>query len=414
MNRRVVITGAGVVSALGTGVETFWNSIKEGKSGVGLVQGFDVSQLNSKVGAEIADFEVSKYIDRKEAKRMDKYAQYAMAASQLAVEDSKIDIDKLDKDRFGVVIGSGIGGLGTFHAQTDILREKGPTRVSPFFIPMLIANMAAGLVAIKYGARGYSDCNVTACASGTNSIGNAFKAIQRSDADVMIVGGAEAPLVQVAFAGFCSMKAMSQNPDPKTASRPFDANRDGFVMGEGAGVVILEELSHAKARNANIIAELVGFGSTNDAYHMTAPSPDGIGQSQCMKKAINDAGINPNQVGYINAHGTSTPHNDRNETKSIKEVFGQHAYDDLKVSSTKSMTGHLLGASGGIEAIITALALKEGYIPPTINLETPDEDCDLDYVPNKGIHKDIKYALSNSFGFGGINAAILLKKYEDD
>lgn len=410
MKKRVVITGMGVVSSLGIGVDNFWNSIKEGKNGISSVTKLDVSDMNCKVAAEIKEFDPTQFIDKKEAKRMDKYSQYAVSAAKMAIDNSGIDLDKVNKYRFGVVVGSGIGGIETFEDQHNVYLEKGPGRVSPFFIPMLISNMAAGLIAIQFGAKGFNECVVTACATSTNAVGDAFKVIQRGDADIMITGGSEACITPMAFAGFCSMKAMSTTEDPNLASRPFDAERNGFVMGEGAGILILEELEHAISRGANIIAEVVGYGCTNDAHHITAPAPEGEGGARCMKMAINDAGIRPDEVGYVNAHGTSTEYNDKFETAAIKSVFGEHA-KRLAVSSTKSMTGHLLGAAGAVEAIITALSIKEGFLPATINYKTPDPECDLDYVPNKGRKADIKYALSNSLGFGGHNATIALKKY---
>ncbi|GAE89219.1 beta-ketoacyl-ACP synthase II [Acetivibrio straminisolvens] len=410
MKRRVVVTGLGVVSALGTDINEFWNAIKEGKSGITAVTKFDVSNMPTKVAAEIKDFDPTKFIDKKEAKRMDPYCQYALAASKMAVEMSGLDIEKVDKNRFGVVVGSGIGGIGTFEEQYKVYMEKGPGRVSPFFIPMMISNMAAGQIAIQFGARGFNECVVTACATSTNAIGDAFKVIQRGDADIIITGGSEASITPLSFAGFCSMKAMTTTEDPALACRPFDAERNGFVMGEGAGILVLEELEHALKRGANILAEIVGYGVTNDAYHITAPAPEGEGGARCMKMAIDDAGIKPEDVNYINAHGTSTEYNDKFETAAIKAVFGDHA-KKLAVSSTKSMTGHLLGAAGAVEAIITVLALKDGFLPPTINYKTPDPECDLDYVPNKGRSSDITYALSNSLGFGGHNATIALKKF---
>ena len=411
MKKRVVITGMGVVSALGIGTDNFWNSIKEGKNGISSVTKIDVSNMNCKVAAEIKEFDSSQFIDKKEARRMDKYSQYAISASKMAVESSEIDLEKIDKYRFGVVVGSGIGGIETFEDQHNVYLEKGPGRVSPFFIPMLISNMAAGLIAIQFGAKGFNECVVTACATSTNAIGDAFKVIQRGDADIMITGGAESCITPMAFSGFCSMKAMSTNEDPSSASRPFDAERNGFVMGEGAGILILEELEHAQARGANIIAEVVGYGCTNDAHHMTAPAPEGEGGARCMKMAVNDAGIRPDEIGYINAHGTSTEYNDKFETAAIKTVFGEYA-KKIPISSTKSMTGHLLGAAGAVEAIITALSIKDGYLPATINYKTPDPECDLDYIPNTGRKADINYALSNSLGFGGHNATIVLKKYQ--
>lgn len=411
MNRRVVITGMGVVTSVGIGLDNFWQGIKSGKNGISMIERVDVSEMPTKVGAEIKDFDPNNFMDRKEVKRTDRFSQFALAATKMAIEDSKIDLDKIEKERMGVIIGTGIGGIETTLAQYDVFLEKGPSRVSPFLVPMMIPNMASGLVAIKYGAKGFNECTVTACATSTNSIGDAFKAIQRDDADIMITGGSEAPITGLTLAGFCASKAMTTNHDPATASRPFDVERDGFVLGEGAGVLILEELEHALNRGADIIAEIVGYGCTNDAYHITSPSEGGEGAARCMARAIKDAGITPKEVGYINAHGTSTNAGDKCETSAIKTVFGEHAYK-LLVSSTKSMTGHLLGATGAIEAIITAEALKEGFAPPTINLNTPDSECDLNYVANKGVSADLKYALSNSFGFGGHNATLVLKSYK--
>lgn len=411
MSRRVVITGAGVVSSLGMGAEQFWGAVKEGKNGISEVTRIDVSNLSTKVAAEIKDFDASQYIDKKEARRMDRYNQFAMVAAKLAVENSKLDLESLDLDKCGVIVGSGVGGLETLEEQHDVMRNKGVGRVSPFFIPMMISNMAAGRIAIEYGFKGFNECVVTACATGNNAIGDAFKVIQRGDADVMITGGAEACITIMSFAGFCSMGAMTKNPDPNTACRPFDKDRDGFIPGEGAAILVIEELEHAIKRGANIVAEVVGYGCTCDAYHITAPHPEGDGGVRSMNMAINDAGIKPEQVGYINAHGTSTPLNDPTEVNIVKRVFGDHA-KDLAMSSTKSMTGHLLGAAGAIEAIATAMALKEGFLPPTINVQNQDPECDIDCVPNVGRKADIKYALSNSLGFGGHNATLCLKKYE--
>lgn len=410
MQKRVVITGMGVVSSLGIGVDPFWNAIKEGKNGISLVERIDVSNMPTKVAAEVKNFEPGEFIDKKEAKRMDRSTQFAMAAAKMAVENSGLNLENVDRNRMGVIVGSGIGGMETFEVQHKVLLEKGPGRISPFFIPMMIANMASGRIAIQYGAKGFNSCAVTACATGTNSIGDAFKVIERGDADIMLCGGTEATITSMAFAGFCSMGAMSETSDPETASRPFDAERNGFVMGEGAGVLVIEELEHAVNRGADIIAEIVGYGCTNDAYHITAPAPEGEGGARCMKMAIDDADIKPKDIGYINAHGTSTSYNDKFETAAIKTVFGEHA-KSIAVSSTKSMTGHLLGAAGAIEAIISALALKEGFLPPTINYKTPDPECDLDYVPNVGRKAEVQYALSNSLGFGGHNAALVFKKY---
>lgn len=411
MNRRVVITGMGAVTALGVGADKLWDSIRSGKSGVSLIERVDVSDMPTKVASEVKDFDPSDFIDKKEIKRMDRFSQFAVVASQLAMDQSQLNLDKVNKERIGVIIGSGIGGIETLESQYEQLSEKGPRRVSPFLVPMMIGNMASGLVAIRFGVKGFNECTITACATSTNSIGDAFKVIQRNDADIMIAGGAEACVTRLTLAGFCASKAMTTNPDPKTASRPFDVDRDGFVLGEGSGVLILEELEHALSRGAEIIAEIVGYGCTNDAYHITLPAEGGEGAARCMKLAIEDAKINPSEVGYINAHGTSTKANDKNETAAIKSVFGKHAYE-LPISSTKSMTGHLLGASGAIEAIITASALRDRFIPPTINYKNKDAECDLNYVPNEGINSEFTYALSNSFGFGGHNATLVLKAYK--
>lgn len=409
MSKRVVITGAGVISALGFGLDQFWANIKEGKNGISTVTRFDITDFPTKVAAEIKDFEPTNYIDKKEARRMDRFTQYALAAAKLAIEMSAIDFKKMDSFRAGVIVGSGVGGIETLENQHDTLVSKGPGRVSPFFIPMMIANMASGRIAIEYGLNGFNESVITACATSNNAIGDAFKVIQRGDADVMITGGAEASLTPLSFAGFCSAGAMSTNPDPNTACRPFDLERDGFVMGEGSGVLVLEELEHALERGANILAEVVGYGCTCDAHHITAPHPDGLGGINCMKMALRDAKIDPSSVGYINTHGTATPIGDPIEATVVKAVFGEHA-NKLVISSTKSMTGHLLGAAGAVEAIITSMALKEGFVPPTINYKTPDPQCDLDCVPNVGRKLDIEYAVSNALGFGGHNAAIVLKK----
>lgn len=407
--RRVVVTGIGAVTPLGNDIETTWSSIKEGKSGVGMLTRLDANQFAAKVAAEVKDFDIEKYIERKEARKMDRFTHYALAASIMAVEDANLTITEEIGLRTGVWIGSGIGGMETYENQFRTFLEKGARRVSPFFVPMMIPDMAAGQVSIHFGAKAINSCSVTACASGTNSIGDAFKVIERGDADVMITGGAESPITHMSVAGFCSSTALSLNTDPQTASRPFDANRDGFVIGEGAGIIILEEYEHAVARGAKIYAEIIGYGSTGDAHHITAPAPGGEGAARAMQQALEDADVQPEQVGYINAHGTSTPYNDQFETMAVKSVFAEHAYN-LAMSSTKSMTGHLLGAAGGVEAIFTVLALKEGILPPTINLETPDPECDLDYVPNVARSANLEYAMSNSLGFGGHNASILFKK----
>lgn len=411
--RRVVVTGVGAVTPLGNNVETTWQNILAGVSGVGPLTRVNADEYPAKVAAELKDFNVEEFIEKKDARKMDRFTHYAIAASLMAAKDSGLVINDENAHRVGVWVGSGIGGMETFENQFETFLNRGYRRVSPFFVPMMIPDMATGQVSITLGAKGFNSCTVTACATGTNSIGDAFKVIQRGDADAMITGGAEAPITKMSVAGFCANTALSTNPEPQTASRPFDKNRDGFVIGEGAGIVILEELQHALARGAKIYAEIVGYGATGDAYHITAPAPAGEGGARAMKMAIADGGLQPDDIEYINAHGTSTDYNDKYETMAIKEVFGEHAYK-LAISSTKSMTGHLLGAAGGIEAIFTVLALKEGILPPTINYETPDPDCDLDYVPNEARKKNIKAAISNSLGFGGHNATIAFKKYENE
>lgn len=410
--KRVVITGLGCVSPVGTGKEKFWNNIKDGVCGIGKVTNFDASEYQTQIAGEVKDFNAEDFIGKKELKRMDRFTHFAVAASKMAVEDSGLDTDSVDKNRMGVIIGTGIGGVETIEKQHKILLEKGNRRVSPFFVPMMIGNMAAGQVSIEFGAKGPNTNVCTACASGTHSIGDAFKIIQRGDADIMISGGSEAAVTGLAFSGFCNMKAMStRNDDPEHASRPFDKDRDGFVMGEGCGILVLEELEHAKARGAKIYGEMVGYGLTADAYHMTTPAENGEGAARSMQMAIDDAGISPSEIDYINAHGTSTYYNDLYETMAIKSVFGEDAYK-LSVSSTKSMTGHLLGASGAIEAVICALSVSEDFVPPTINLCEAGEGLDLDYTPNVGKEKKINYALSNSLGFGGHNATIVIKKFD--
>ncbi|TDU15303.1 beta-ketoacyl-ACP synthase II [Bacillus subtilis] len=409
--KRVVVTGLGALSPLGNDVDTSWNNAINGVSGIGPITRVDAEEYPAKVAAELKDFNVEDYMDKKEARKMDRFTQYAVVAAKMAVEDADLNITDEIAPRVGVWVGSGIGGLETLESQFEIFLTKGPRRVSPFFVPMMIPDMATGQISIALGAKGVNSCTVTACATGTNSIGDAFKVIQRGDADVMVTGGTEAPLTRMSFAGFSANKALSTNPDPKTASRPFDKNRDGFVMGEGAGIIVLEELEHALARGAKIYGEIVGYGSTGDAYHITAPAQDGEGGARAMQEAIKDAGIAPEEIDYINAHGTSTYYNDKYETMAIKTVFGEHAHK-LAVSSTKSMTGHLLGAAGGIEAIFSILAIKEGVIPPTINIQTPDEDCDLDYVPDEARRQELNYVLSNSLGFGGHNATLIFKKYQ--
>jgi 3-oxoacyl-[acyl-carrier-protein] synthase II len=409
--RRVVVTGLGAVTPLGNDVQTTWNNIINGVSGIGPLTRVNPDDFPAKVAAEVKDFNPEDFMDRKEARKMDRFTQYALASAFMAVKDANLTINDENAHRVGVWIGSGIGGMETFEQQFEIFLNRGYRRVSPFFVPMMIPDMAAGQVSIALGAKGINSCTVTACATGTNSIGDAFKVIQRGDADVMITGGTEAPITKMSIAGFCANTALSTNPDPNTASRPFDKNRDGFVMGEGAGILVIEELEHALKRGAKIYAEIVGYGSTGDAYHITAPAPGGEGGARAMKLALEDGGLKPEDIDYINAHGTSTEYNDKFETMAIKEVFKDHAYQ-LAVSSTKSMTGHLLGAAGGIEAIFTVLAIKEGILPPTMNYETPDPDCDLDYVPNKARKREIKAALSNSLGFGGHNATLAFKKFE--
>lgn len=409
--RRVVVTGVGAITPLGNDVETTWNNIVSGVSGIGPLTRVNADDFPAKVAAEVKDFDPTAYLDKKDARKMDRFAQFAVAASIMAVKDADLDINEENSERIGVWIGSGIGGMETFETQHNNFLQKGYRRVSPFFVPMLIPDMAAGQVSITLGARGVNSCTVTACATGTNSIGDAFKVIQRGDAIAMITGGAEAPITNMSVAGFCANTALSTNPDPKTACRPFDADRDGFILGEGAGIIVLEELEHALARGAHIYAEIVGYGSTGDAYHITAPAPGGEGGARAMKMAINDGGLKPEEIDYINAHGTSTGYNDKFETAAIKSVFEDHA-TKLAISSTKSMTGHLLGAAGGVEAIISVLSIKEGIIPPTINYHTPDPECDLDYVPNEARKQDINVALSNSLGFGGHNATIVFKKFE--
>lgn len=412
MKKRVVITGLGAVTPVGIGIDAFWQSLINGKSGIDRITRFDPSDYSTQIAGEVKDFDPSQFIDKKEAKRMDRCTQFAIAAAKMAFQDAGIDFDKEDRSRMGTLIGTGIGGMDTLHDQYKTLFDKGPGRISPFFVPMMIANMPAGQTSITFGLQGPCSCVVTACATGTNAIGDAFKIIQRGDADVMVAGGTEAAISPSAVAGFCAMKAMStRNDEPQKASRPFDKDRDGFVMGEGAGIIIMETLEHALARGARIYAEIVGYGTNADAYHITAPAPEGAQAAKCMAMALKDAGMEPSEVDYINAHGTSTPLNDKNETMAIKVLFGDHA-KKLKVSSTKSMTGHLLGAAGGIETIASVLTINKGVIPPTINMENQDEELDLDYVPNKAQEQTVNAALSNSFGFGGHNATILVKKYQ--
>ena len=409
MGRRVVVTGMGAITPNGNNVRDFWKSIKAGENGIGPLTKFDNSRIDVRVAAEVRGFDPESYIDKKELKRMDLYCQYAVVASLMAVEDATLDTSAIDRNRFGVIIGAGIGGISTFEKQYDNLKEKGPSRVSPLFIPMMIPNMASGMVSIATGAKGICECVVTACSSGNNAIGNAYKSILNNEMDVMICGGTEAAITELALAGFSNMKAVTTSEDPNRASIPFDKERDGFVMGEGAGIMVIEDYDHAVARGANIIAEIKGFASTSDAFHMTAPAENGEGGARSMQGALDDAGLMPEDIDYINAHGTSTPLNDKNETAAIKTVFGDHAYK-VAVSSTKSMTGHLLGAAGGIEGIICCMAIQEQFIPATINYRVPDEECDLDYTPGVGRQRKVDYALSNSLGFGGHNSTIIFGK----
>ena len=411
--RRVVITGIGLISPLGIGTEKNWQAISQGKSGIGLISHFDASQYTSKIAGQVWDFDALDFFEKKEMRKMDRFIQYGVAAAQLAVQDSGIDIARLEGDRCGVYVGSGIGGIGSIEETHKTLLEKGPGRVSPFFLVQTIINEAAGQISIKFKARGPNSATATACSTGTHAIGDSYRIIARGDADIMLAGGAEAPVTPLGVAGFCAMRALSvRNDEPERASRPFDAERDGFVVGEGAGVLVLEELGLALKRDARIYAEIVGYGMSGDAYHVTAPSLDGEGATRSMERALEDACIDPGEVNYINAHGTSTFYNDKIETLAVKRVFGDRAYK-LSISSTKSMTGHLLGAAGGVETGYVALCLKNQIIPPTINYEHPDPECDLDYVPNKSRPAEINYALSNSFGFGGTNGTLLLKKFEE-
>ena len=409
--QRVVITGIGTVTSYGDGVETFWDNLIAGNSGIDRVQSFDVTDYASQIGAECLHFNPGDYMDPKEARRNDRYTQFAVAGARMALKDAGIDSTTLDADRFGVLIGSGIGGMLTIQTQSRRLYEMGPRKVSPFMIPSLIANIASGVVAIEVGARGPNYGIVSACASGTHSIGAAYQMIRDSEADVMLAGGSEAAITELGYAGFCSMKAMSThyNDSPQTASRPFDKGRDGFIMGEGSGVIVMEKLEHAQARGATIYCEVGGYSATCDAYHITSPDPEGKALGAAMSNAIEEAGITPADVSYINAHGTSTPYNDKFETSAIKKAFGDAA-QNLAVSSSKGMTGHLLGAAGGIETAVCALAIRDGKIPPTINYNDPDPDCDLDYVPNEMREADVSVAMCNNLGFGGHNATLLFKK----
>jgi 3-oxoacyl-[acyl-carrier-protein] synthase II len=409
--RRVVVTGLGLVTPLGTGVEKTWKAICAGESGIGRITRFDPTGYDAQIAGEVKDFDPAQFIEKKEIKKMDRFIHYAVGAAQLAVDDASLKVAPEEATKVGVYIGSGIGGLGSIEHYHDVLRAKGPGRVSPFFIPMTIINLASGQVAIRIGAKGPNSCAVTACATGNHCIGDAYRLIQRGDADVMVAGGAEAAVTPLGVAGFAAAKALSfRNDEPTKASRPFDKDRDGFVLGEGAGVVVIEELEHARRRAVRMYGEIIGYGMNSDAYHITAPPEEGEGAVRCMELALNDAGINRDQIGYINAHGTSTMA-DAIETRAIKQVFGEQAFR-IPVSSTKSMTGHLLGAAGGIEAVFSLLALFHGVLPPTINLDHPDPACDLDYVPNKARPSTIKTALSNSFGFGGVNACLIFTRLD--
>jgi 3-oxoacyl-[acyl-carrier-protein] synthase II len=412
LRRRVVVTGMGMVSPLAIGVEETWQALIQGKSGVARITKFDPTGFDTQIAAEVKDFAPENFMDKKDIRRMDIFIQYAVAAATLALEDAQLKITPANADRVGVVVGAGLGGLTTLEAFHKVLLEKGPGRISPFFIPMLIVNEAPGQISMRFGAKGPNTSVVTACATGNHNIGDAWRIIERGDADAVIAGGVEATVTPLAVAGFNAMKALStRNDEPEKASRPFDKDRDGFVMGEGSGIIILEELQQALDRGAKIYAEIIGYGLTGDAYHITAPAPDGEGAARCMAMALKSAGIEPEEVDYINAHGTSTDYNDLYETMAIKTVFKEHA-KKLAVSSTKSMIGHLLGGAGGVEAIFTILTICRGIIPPTINYQTPDPGCDLDYVPNVARKASVRVALSNSFGFGGTNAVLAFKKFE--
>jgi len=412
MRKRVVITGLGAISSVGLNVEDTWNSVLEGKSGAATITHFDTDDHKTKFAARVNNFDGGALFGRREARRMDRYAQFSLAAAQQAVVDAGLIITNENRDRIGVLIGTGIGGITTLLAQAEVMRLRGASRVSPFLIPMMLADTGPGMVAINLGVRGPNMSVVTACATGSNALGEATEIVRRGSADVMIAGGGEAAITKLAMAGMSSMGAMStRNDDPTRASRPFDKDRDGFLMGEGAAVLILETLEHAQARGATILAEISGYGTTDDAYHISAPAEGGEGAAICMQLALDNAGLTATDIGYVNAHGTSTKLNDKGETAAIKTVFGEYAYN-VPVSSTKSMTGHLLGASGALEALFCTKILNEGIIPPTINYETPDPDCDLDYVPNKARKADVKHALSNSFGFGGHNATLIISRYE--
>ncbi|HHT96421.1 MAG TPA: beta-ketoacyl-ACP synthase II [Clostridiales bacterium] len=412
MDKRVVITGLGAITPIGKNVNEFFDSIKESKCGVDFIKAFDISDFPVKLAAEIKDYNARDFLDIKESKRMEKFCQFAIIAANEAVDDSKLDINNIDNERFGVIIGSGIGGIGKIETETQVIKDRGPRRVNPLFIPLVISNMAAGNVAIKFNAKGICTNVVTACATGSHTIGEAFRNIKHGYADIILAGGAESTITPLSVAGFSSLTALSKSTDPLRASIPFDKDRNGFVMGEGAGVVVVEEYEHAKARGANIYAEIVGYGATCDAFHMTAPAPGGEGAARAIKLAINEAGITYKDISYINAHGTSTELNDKLETDAIKKVFGEDAYN-VAISSTKSMTGHLLGAAGAVEAIVCVKAIEESYIPATVGYKNKDEECDLDYVPEVGRNKKLNYVMSNSLGFGGHNASLIFKSMED-
>jgi 3-oxoacyl-[acyl-carrier-protein] synthase II len=412
VDKKVVVTGIGVVTPIGIGKEAYWENLKKGKSGVKVIDRF--RDFPTYIAAVIDDFDPQCFMEKRDVKKTDRFTQFAQAAAKMAIEDAALDLENEDKEKIGVIVGSGIGGLDTIEKQFKILLEKGPRRISPFLVPMLIANMASGYISIVYGLKGPNSTTVTACASGTHAIGEAFRILQRGEADVMIAGGAEAPVTFIAFAGFCAARAMSTcNEMPEKASRPFDQKRDGFVMGEGAGILVLETMEHALKRKAFIYGEIVGYGMSGDGYHVTAPDPEGQGAYLCMERALKNAGLSPADVDYINAHGTSTEYNDKIETLAIKRLFNEHAYR-VPISSTKSMLGHLLGAAGGVEMVATLLSMQYSIVPPTINYEYEDPDCDLFYVPNKVITKEIKVAMSNSFGFGGTNACLVVRKNEQE
>ncbi len=412
MKRRVVVTGLGMVTPLGTGVEKNWEAVCKGKSGLRTISKFDASEFPSQIAGEVQDFHAEDFMDKKQARRFDVFIHYAIASAKMAIEDSGLKIDASNANRIGCMTGSGLGGLATLEHYHQVLMKKGPQKISPFFIPAIIANMVPGQIAIEFGAKGPNTSIVTACAASCHAVGEAFKLIREGVSDAMITGGSESVITPLAVGGFCAMRALStRNDEPERASRPFELDRDGFVMGEGAGILILEELTHALDRGANIYAEMAGYGLSGDAYHISAPAPDGSGAMSCMSMAIEDAGLKPEDIDYINAHGTSTKLNDEAENRAVKAVFGDHAYK-LAMSSTKSMTGHLLGGAGGVESIYSVLTINRGVIPPTINYETPDPECDLDYVPNEARNAEVRTAMSNSFGFGGTNASILFKTYE--